>query len=378
MAQHDMIIDNATFAAFRADVNSAIQALVTNNNGPDEPEVTYPRMWWPDETSGWMKQRNAADTAWINVFPLGVELSPSLVGASILSVSPLVSISNTVGVSAIELVDPTGIIVAGLFDGYIHRSENFGATWTQIAQLGTETSIPCIKDVPFTNNVIAGTAPTGQIYRSTNLGASWALIGRLGAATKVCSLVVGTNVYLAGTDEGKVYRATNSGGPYNVVGQLGAETEISALVEAGGVFIAGTSPGGKIYRSVDAGQSWSLIGQLGTETKVSALWVANGVWYAGTYPTGQIYRSTDAGQTWTLAQRLGASQQVLSIRSIGVGKIVAVADASYYFSTDHGQTWKLSQYSSGSVLAVVRTDTELMAASAGAPAAFSRIRETFL
>lgn len=70
MAQHDMVLDNAPGASSRADINAAFLALVTNSAGETEPAIRYPFMWWPDVTAGIMKQRNAANTGWNNVFYL--------------------------------------------------------------------------------------------------------------------------------------------------------------------------------------------------------------------------------------------------------------------------------------------------------------------
>ncbi len=55
----------------RVDTEAALAALASNNAGPTQPPKTYPFMSWPDTTTGLMKQRNAADTGWITIGPLG-------------------------------------------------------------------------------------------------------------------------------------------------------------------------------------------------------------------------------------------------------------------------------------------------------------------
>lgn len=72
MAQADYNVDNASGAVVRADINTQLQAVATNNSGATAPSVTYPRQWWPDETSGRLKQRNASNTAWIDCGALDV------------------------------------------------------------------------------------------------------------------------------------------------------------------------------------------------------------------------------------------------------------------------------------------------------------------
>lgn len=67
MSQATKNIANMARSAFRAAVNAALQALDTKNSGATEPTETYAYQEWADTTSGWLKQRNAANDAWINV-----------------------------------------------------------------------------------------------------------------------------------------------------------------------------------------------------------------------------------------------------------------------------------------------------------------------
>ena len=67
MAQHDYIIANQSGAAFRADLNNALAAIVSQNSGATEPATTYAYQWWADTTAGLLKLRNAANNAWITL-----------------------------------------------------------------------------------------------------------------------------------------------------------------------------------------------------------------------------------------------------------------------------------------------------------------------
>jgi len=67
MAQHDYVIDNQTAPNFRADLNNALSAIVSNNSGPSAPSDTYANMMWYDTTNNILKMRNEADDAWINI-----------------------------------------------------------------------------------------------------------------------------------------------------------------------------------------------------------------------------------------------------------------------------------------------------------------------
>ena len=67
MAQHDAVIDNQAGAAIRTDLNNFLAAIISNSSGATAPATTYAYMWWADTTTGLLKQRNAANSAWITI-----------------------------------------------------------------------------------------------------------------------------------------------------------------------------------------------------------------------------------------------------------------------------------------------------------------------
>lgn len=67
MAQHDYSIANQSGLAFRQDLNNALAAIVSQNSGTSEPSTTYAYQWWADTTTGDLKLRNAANSAWITI-----------------------------------------------------------------------------------------------------------------------------------------------------------------------------------------------------------------------------------------------------------------------------------------------------------------------
>ena len=70
MATHDYIISNASGAAVRADLNNALAAIVSNNSNATSPATTYAFQFWADTTTGQLKIRNAANSAWITLMEL--------------------------------------------------------------------------------------------------------------------------------------------------------------------------------------------------------------------------------------------------------------------------------------------------------------------
>ena len=67
MSQNDLVINNQSFPATRADINSALQALGSLNSGATAPSTTYANMLWYDTATNYLKMRSEANDAWITV-----------------------------------------------------------------------------------------------------------------------------------------------------------------------------------------------------------------------------------------------------------------------------------------------------------------------
>ena len=74
MAQHDYVIDNASGAAARADINQALKAILTNNSGGTEPtsntdtiDTPIAYMLWADTSvsPNLLKIIDSSNSAWI-------------------------------------------------------------------------------------------------------------------------------------------------------------------------------------------------------------------------------------------------------------------------------------------------------------------------
>lgn len=66
MSQHDMDVANGPGLTFRTDMNAALQALASQSSGAPTPNPTFPCQLWGDTGSGRLKQRNSANTAWLD------------------------------------------------------------------------------------------------------------------------------------------------------------------------------------------------------------------------------------------------------------------------------------------------------------------------
>tara|TARA_R100000781_G_C4078174_1_gene126798 strand:+ start:172 stop:1347 length:1176 start_codon:yes stop_codon:yes gene_type:complete len=101
MAQHDYDIANQSGANFRADLNNALDAIVSNNSGSSEPSTTFAYEWWIDTSANVLKLRNSANNAWITL-PLSITADNSTSGA--LTVNGNLSTTGTLDVNGGEII----------------------------------------------------------------------------------------------------------------------------------------------------------------------------------------------------------------------------------------------------------------------------------
>ena len=89
MAQNDMVIANAAGATVRADINSALQAVITLSSGTSAPTTTVAGQLWWDTTNNLLKIRNGANTAWVDVADWdGVTWDPTGTAIQLVSTDP--------------------------------------------------------------------------------------------------------------------------------------------------------------------------------------------------------------------------------------------------------------------------------------------------
>ena len=67
MSQTDLNVANASGAAVRTDINAHLDALASQSSGATSPTTTFPNQWWLDTSTNILKQRDNANTAWVNV-----------------------------------------------------------------------------------------------------------------------------------------------------------------------------------------------------------------------------------------------------------------------------------------------------------------------
>ena len=152
MAQHDYDLANQTRSSFRSDLNSALAAIVSNNSGATEPSVPFAYQWWADTTTGKLKLRNAANTAWIEIGTLATtNLGLALVGGvntQTFSVADATAINHAISAQQLQKQSLTAFTTAGTSTAYT------------ITTLGTPIALTTGERWRIKFNQTAGASPT--------------------------------------------------------------------------------------------------------------------------------------------------------------------------------------------------------------------------
>jgi hypothetical protein len=141
MAQHDYNLANQSGLAFRQDLNNALSAIVSQNSGASEPSTTYAYEWWADTTTGLLKLRNAANSAWITIgtlasanLGLAPVASPSFTGTATFAGDVLLSgtgvLDLPVGTTAERPGSPTSGMIR--YNSTVGQFEGYGTAWGTI------------------------------------------------------------------------------------------------------------------------------------------------------------------------------------------------------------------------------------------------------
>lgn len=186
MSQHDYVLDNQSGVLFRTDLNAALAAIVSQNSGATEPSTTFAYQFWADTTTGLLKQRNAANSAWVTIgtmasyaLGLGAPYSGSSAPTTPYAYQWWVDTSGSPKVIKIRNAANNAWITVGLVE-----STNFGLL---ALAGGTMSAAISFSNTDYTNLPVGTTAQrpgspaAGQMRYNSDLatfefynGASWA------------------------------------------------------------------------------------------------------------------------------------------------------------------------------------------------------------
>lgn len=186
MSQHDMNIANQGFPAFRADLNGALQALVSSNSGTTAPATTFANMPWYDTTSNIFKIRNEDNDAWISIFTLD-QSTDAITAIGSVTLANLVTIAasqvemETGTESALRTMSPLRVAQAiaalgvSTVRGLFTKTNSTIVAWTKTGAGTATTSSIIYVDVNGSIKTIAsGTSITMPTFAAGTDYAIWA------------------------------------------------------------------------------------------------------------------------------------------------------------------------------------------------------------
>lgn len=93
MSQNPLVVPDGSGAQVRANLNLALDTLNTLYSGPGAPANPEAYMLWADTGTGYLKQRNAANNAWVALRPLdpSVPLATNVGNAYSITLSPAIT-----------------------------------------------------------------------------------------------------------------------------------------------------------------------------------------------------------------------------------------------------------------------------------------------
>ncbi len=162
MAQHDYDIANQPGAAFRADLNAALAAIVGQNSGITAPATTFAGMWWLDtgtsiDSNGpWLRQRNSGNTAWERVIQVDVGLIDAL---QIQSYTAFTSAGTAPTFTLTPAPALTAYAAGQRFRVKFHATGTTGSNTLNISGRGAKS----IKQYDSTGAKVRGIVVTGQL-----------------------------------------------------------------------------------------------------------------------------------------------------------------------------------------------------------------------
>jgi len=178
MAQADGVVANGTGSAVRSDINNQYAALWSNHSGSTEPssgKVAY--QTWADTNSGYLKIRNAANNAWIQLFKLdGTDLADicRLTGSTNNTVCTVTGANAIQGESNVQIDGSGRLLIGTTTEGEVSADDltvaSSGNTGITIRSGTTNTGNIFFSDGTSGNDEIRGYIQYKQSNEYFNIG----------------------------------------------------------------------------------------------------------------------------------------------------------------------------------------------------------------
>jgi photosystem II stability/assembly factor-like uncharacterized protein len=176
-----------------------------------------------------------------------------------------------------------------------------GLTWVVMNSFPGVSGTPNVRALAFSDNYLYAGLSNGRIFRSANYGQVWTEHSSgLSTGGQVQSLISNGDVVFAGKTNG-VFRLVGDGSSWTseLTGLPTTSRNVSSLAIAGDyIYAGGVLYASGIYRSAISGSmSWSKISNLLPDQRISTLYSDGINIFAGVASIG-LYRSSDEGQNW--------------------------------------------------------------------------------
>ena len=260
MATHDYVIDNSTGANVRADINSVLQAILTNNSSSSAPSTTAAYMFWADTTSGTLKIRNSSDNAWVELLQLDGTLTLEDGSASTPGLAFRDDLNTGIFSSA---ADTFNVATAG-----VERME-LGAT-TIFNEDGADVDLRVEGDTD--QNLFYVDAGNNRVGIGDSTPST-----KLEVAGDVTIANLEPKLFLTDTNNNSDFSLQNANGSFKIFDETNSATRL--LIDASGGIVTG---GASSPTSSDIGNIYiknaSAIGSVSHQLNVATNAVFNGGW----------------------------------------------------------------------------------------------------
>lgn len=223
-------------------------------------------------------------------------------------------------------VDATGQTMLAAGDGNVYRSNDLGATWTQV-HAGAYNQVAVSRD----GRLLFAKESSGVIWTAYAGGGGWVPGGAVPPArTRFSVSSDGRHLMAPGDWSGDMLVSNNGGASWQVRTTLGPGNAWAATAMSGdGARLWAASEQGVLYRSIDYGATWQDLG--GGWTKLAAS--ADGTRLAAISGFGfRLHFSNDSGITWTQSAGGGVTLFTNMACSSDCGRVAAVGLGGIYTS----------------------------------------------